>query len=60
MTTVTYRVEVRNEKGEGYRFFNIDIKGEKRVEREEELIRNIKQMHPEAARYSFQEIGRND
>jgi hypothetical protein len=60
MIKVTYRVQLRNEEGENYRHFNIDVKGGDSVEREKELIKNIKQMHPEAARYSFQEISRED
>ena len=43
MTKVTYRVQVRNEEGENYRHFNVDIKGNDSVEREKELIKNIKQ-----------------
>ena len=42
MTKVTYRVQVRNEEGENYRHFNVDIKGNDSVEREKELIKNIK------------------
>lgn len=60
MIKVTYRVQLRNEEGENYRHFNIDVKGGDSVEREKELIKNIKQMHPEAARYSFQEVAREE
>jgi len=51
---------LRNDNGVVYDKFDVEIEGSNRLEREHLLINKIKTTHPESARTSFQEVGRED